>query len=539
MNSEPEPVPVPVPVPVPCRYKKRGCAAVLEAGSPFKACEACRVYERASEKKRREAAVERNAKVDADATMRACTTCAKEWPLEHFRGAKFDGALVKSCTACRQRNKIGNDRRDKEHHRAQARVSAAKPERKAVKRVWREANHDKVALATMNFRQRRIEREGVEGYLQKNAETAKAWRQAHPDKVQESNLKKNSNIPYSYQNYIRDANQKNRDFDLSFDAFDAIVRQHCAYCGTANEDKGFVGIDRRDQNVGYIGSNCVPCCEMCNFMKKTASEQVFLQRVEHIVVNAAPHQTEKPFASPDLILGPENNGRYQLHPEAFDDIRGNSYKAYIDRANAKGLDMEIPPEAFETLRESPCYICAKENSNFHRNGVDRVDNAKGYTFENAQACCANCNYMKRAYDLDVFYEKCWSVFRHRVVAQRTAATAATAATAETATTATTAETAETTTTATTAAETAETAATAEIAATAATATSTFSKPKKSKDELRRINSEKKQKARTLLREKYGDEEYKKLHAKQIANDRAARKLREEAAMVVVVGGGEM
>jgi hypothetical protein len=37
-----------------------------------------------------------------------------------------------------------------------------------------------------------------------------------------------------------------------------------------------VGIDRRQNAVGYHLLNCVPCCTSCNLMKRNTSEQAFI-----------------------------------------------------------------------------------------------------------------------------------------------------------------------------------------------------------------------------------------------------------------------
>ena len=49
------------------------------------------------------------------------------------------------------------------------------------------------------------------------------------------------------------------------------------------------------------------------------------------------------------------------------------------------------------------------------------------------------------------------------------------------------------------------------------------KQKKTKEEIREIARIKKQKQRQALREKYGDEEYKKMKAKELAEYRAKKK----------------
>ena len=49
--------------------------------------------------------------------------------------------------------------------------------------------------------------------------------------------------------------------------------------GTEN----FNGVDRENNDTGYVPGNCVSCCKMCNYMKKSLSVEVFIRRIEHIL----------------------------------------------------------------------------------------------------------------------------------------------------------------------------------------------------------------------------------------------------------------
>lgn len=41
-------------------------------------------------------------------------------------------------------------------------------------------------------------------------------------------------------------------------------------------------IDRVDSSIGYIVSNCVACCSQCNYAKRTAPAEQFLQWVKRV-----------------------------------------------------------------------------------------------------------------------------------------------------------------------------------------------------------------------------------------------------------------
>lgn len=57
-----------------------------------------------------------------------------------------------------------------------------------------------------------------------------------------------------------------------------MINSVCSYCGIKEK----LGIDRVDNSVGYTKENSVPCCKLCNFMKKAMSRNDFLSRIKKI-----------------------------------------------------------------------------------------------------------------------------------------------------------------------------------------------------------------------------------------------------------------
>lgn len=83
-----------------------------------------------------------------------------------------------------------------------------------------------------------------------------------------------------YRVYIASAKGRDIEFSLSYELFSKLVTKPCAYCGESKEKRG---IDRIDNDLPYIESNCVPCCKYCNYMKKDMTGEEFLERVKQIV----------------------------------------------------------------------------------------------------------------------------------------------------------------------------------------------------------------------------------------------------------------
>ena len=84
---------------------------------------------------------------------------------------------------------------------------------------------------------------------------------------------------------------------------------------------------------------------------------------------------------------------------------GSLYSKYnCECKRRKCIEFELSKTEFALLISSPCYYCGELQEHF--NGIDRVDNAKGYTTENSVSCCEWCNRMKLTFTKEQFINKC-------------------------------------------------------------------------------------------------------------------------------------
>ena len=81
------------------------------------------------------------------------------------------------------------------------------------------------------------------------------------------------------------------------------------------------------------------------------------------------------------------------------------YKEYINNALRREYEFLLNFEEFSEIVDKECYYC-HHNIPEETNGIDRVDNSKGYTKENTVPCCEMCNRMKSMYHPLFFIEKC-------------------------------------------------------------------------------------------------------------------------------------
>jgi hypothetical protein len=195
---------------------------------------------------------------------------------------------------------------------------------------------------------------------------------------------------YHYSIYKTHAHERNLCFELSMDEYLNIISKNCNYCNGINE-VGFNGVDRKNNTIGYTIENSVSCCSICNFMKKTTHSDIFIQRAIHIAQYAIDYN--------------------QLYPEIFIDHNIVHYCSYNTRS-IRRYGIEINKQFYKTIVSQPCYLCGKEPTQTHKNGIDRFDNYIGYTEDNCRSCCGDCNMMKRDYSHELVIQQCNNIAKN-------------------------------------------------------------------------------------------------------------------------------
>ncbi len=90
---------------------------------------------------------------------------------------------------------------------------------------------------------------------------------------------------------------------------------------------------------------------------------------------------------------------------------------YIGSARLRGLSFDLSKDEVADLISCACWYCSKPPKErrlntrrksgpilFTANGIDRIDNAEGYTATNSVPCCETCNYMKETMSLSDFLD---------------------------------------------------------------------------------------------------------------------------------------
>lgn len=99
----------------------------------------------------------------------------------------------------------------------------------------------------------------------------------------------------------------------------------------------------------------------------------------------------------------QNNRVAQVHPNNGA-IKKRIYHYYQRNAEKRNYEFLVSFTRFVELIENKCYYCTNPWSNqmvshtsspeYKYNGIDRLDNNKGYTDDNVVSCCRNCNRAK-------------------------------------------------------------------------------------------------------------------------------------------------
>ena len=96
--------------------------------------------------------------------------------------------------------------------------------------------------------------------------------------------------------------------------------------------------------------------------------------------------------------------------------------SYKSSARKKFLDFTLTVEECEQLFQGDCYFCGtppstiftKRNTkgSYIYNGIDRIDSSNGYTIDNVNSCCPDCNYLKSNRHNDDFLNKIKKIVEH-------------------------------------------------------------------------------------------------------------------------------
>ena len=234
-----------------------------------------------------------------------------------------------------------------------------------------------------------------------------------------------------YENIKRGAIRRGLVLDLTKEQVRILAKKPCYYCGCSPKqvsksygrgDFIYNGLDRIDNTIGYLLGNVVPCCKKCNFAKNTMPINVFREWI----VSAYKHFGSKLYARPIHSFVEAGDGVVEQKEQGVAFIETTGFNRLYSRikrdAKRRDNEFDLSKDDVEKLVQRPCYycgvqpkqICGKGKGSILYNGIDRVDNDKGYLKDNVVTCCKHCNYAKRTMSPERFYELVRKVYKHFV-----------------------------------------------------------------------------------------------------------------------------
>jgi hypothetical protein len=183
------------------------------------------------------------------------------------------------------------------------------------------------------------------------------------------------------------AKRRGIPFELTQEQHSTIIRQPCFWCGVTpnGSDETLNGVDRinHDKTIGYVLDNVIPACTGCNKGRNTMTVDEVVGYVEQVFQ----WQHLRTLTGTPLQ---RRNGKVELSMRDY-------YGKYKGKAKKRNIPFELSFEEFFKTVKRPCYVCGYhhfEDKGHTANGIDRFNNAVGYTVDNSLPACKWCNVWK-------------------------------------------------------------------------------------------------------------------------------------------------
>lgn len=217
------------------------------------------------------------------------------------------------------------------------------------------------------------------------------------------------------------------DGNLKFEDFYKMSQLSCAYCGTKASDSlnkinifinsktsryasefamknglfQYNGLDRVDSLMPHNLNNVVPCCRTCNRFKIKLSTQEFLKKILQLntninIIYIKDIKISKNMDDYKKLYPYRNNGNENFLLSKISGIKKN--------AKIRKLYFNLTKEQVAQLVTSNCIYCnhLPNPEKLKYNGIDRLNNLKGYTGDNCVSACVNCNVSKNDMTFEQF-----------------------------------------------------------------------------------------------------------------------------------------
>lgn len=193
--------------------------------------------------------------------------------------------------------------------------------------------------------------------------------------------------------------KRGKTISLTEDEQTALVTSPCAYCGAEATDAVPNGIDLLDQLwTDYAHDTCVSCCTLCNMTKRALLPEDYVAKCKDITLFQTSGVCATRFIPFRQVRGAGADAVATLY------YNTGSYNKYKYDASRRKIEFALTMEEFMQKKREGCTYCGLR-SPVHI-GIDRIDNALAYTFDNTCGSCTTCNMMKWTTDKSEFLNLC-------------------------------------------------------------------------------------------------------------------------------------
>ena len=134
-----------------------------------------------------------------------------------------------------------------------------KAEKTVYSRLWRKRNPEKEKAIGKRYREKH--------------------REERNKKIRERLTQRRKEPEFMFRQYKLGAGQRDYKWSLTFEQFMTFWQKPCYYCGSS---VGTIGLDRIDNNKGYVIDNITSCCGKCNLMKHILDKKDFVNQCKKI-----------------------------------------------------------------------------------------------------------------------------------------------------------------------------------------------------------------------------------------------------------------
>lgn len=112
------------------------------------------------------------------------------------------------------------------------------------------------------------------------------YRKEHRKEINAYHREYSATVKSQFNVLKRVARRRNLEVMISLEEFVVLRTDPCYYCSDPILGKMGYGLDRKDSSIGYILSNVVSCCRVCNQAKSNRPIKEFLDWAKRVVANS-------------------------------------------------------------------------------------------------------------------------------------------------------------------------------------------------------------------------------------------------------------